>query len=401
MKQIIETKPKIVKDFSCVGGSCREHCCQGWKITLDKPSVRRYLNSKEIQISSIAKSAIKITKKNPANWGEIIFSTKNSNCPFMDDASLCSIQGKMGAEALSPTCSTFPRASRIYKNEIEKYLNLSCPEVTHLLINNKDSMSMSESTHIQKNFNNAPTLAIKDKVISLFCQNIFNISEGSVEVHVYAMVKFLMVAEKVESIENSIVQLESLYYTLADEIRSGRLQVELSGIKQNYALKINIISLMETFFLQKTSARGGHVMKGYITQLQQQLITKDESQSTDLAMEKILAGWKGVADKCFDADNYLFKNYFKYKLWAQGFPRSNELSMLSNLYLIVAEFYFIKALLSAHEVTTGSTDNDDIINVIYSFHSLSQHNQSIQQVFNEYIHKVRCGDNLSLLQLLI
>ena len=68
----------------------------------------------------------------------------------MDTEKLCSIHSAMGAQALSPTCSSFPRTNRVYKNEIEKSLNLSCPEVTRLLLNDRESMSMMESVIVQQ-----------------------------------------------------------------------------------------------------------------------------------------------------------------------------------------------------------------------------------------------------------
>ncbi len=401
MKNITITQPQFVTDFKCIGEACREHCCQGWNITFDKPSVNRYLNSKQLQIRTTAKAAIKITKKSPANWGEVIFSTKNSNCPFMDAAKLCSIHGILGAEALSTTCSTFPRTSRIYKNEIERSLNLSCPEVTRMLVSNKDAMALNQITDIQKNFNNAPALPLKDKIINLFCQNIFSIPVGSVEIHIYAIVKFLMVVEKIENIESGIGRLENAYHILADEIVNGKLQTELAGINQNYNLKSSIISLMQTFFKEKSHTRGGGVLQKYIEQLQQQLIGENELCSFNEIIQDIESSWLNVSEKCFDHDYYVFKNYFKYKFWQQGFPQRNGRSMLNNLYLIVAEFYFIKILLSTHELVNGSIEQDDIIDVIYSFHSTSQHNQTIQQIFHQHIEKVRCGDDLSLLQLLI
>ncbi|EPS2370964.1 hypothetical protein ACVCQP_000897 [Salmonella enterica subsp. enterica serovar Anatum] len=36
MKEITVTEPAFVTHFSCSGSACRDHCCKGWKITLDK-----------------------------------------------------------------------------------------------------------------------------------------------------------------------------------------------------------------------------------------------------------------------------------------------------------------------------------------------------------------------------
>lgn len=74
---------------------------------------------------------------------------------------------------------------------------------------------------------------------------------------------------------------------------------------------------------------------------------------------------------------------------------------LRSLYIIVAEYYFIKLLVAAHAKEQGAVHLDDLINVIYSFHSSSQHNKSVTEDFYRYIENVRMGDDLSLVSLLV
>lgn len=54
MKEITVTEPAFVTRFSCSGSACRDHCCKGWKITLDKTTVKKYLASKDTTIRTIA-----------------------------------------------------------------------------------------------------------------------------------------------------------------------------------------------------------------------------------------------------------------------------------------------------------------------------------------------------------
>ena len=139
----------------------------------------------------------------------------------------------------------------MYKNEIEKSLNLSCPEVTRLLLNDRESMSMMESVIVQQDANNAPMIDLKAKVINLFCQNIFSVEDVSVEEQVYAVVKFLMVAEKLDNLEENIGTLETVYFSLVNELVSGKIKTELGGFNQNYRLKFALISLIQSFFTKK------------------------------------------------------------------------------------------------------------------------------------------------------
>lgn len=71
MKEITVTEPAFVTHFSCSGSACRDHCCKGWKITLDKTTVKKYLASKDTAIRTIAQDHIILLKKNNSHWGEI------------------------------------------------------------------------------------------------------------------------------------------------------------------------------------------------------------------------------------------------------------------------------------------------------------------------------------------
>ena len=71
--------------------------------------------------------------------------------------------------------------------------------MTRLLLNDRESMAMMESISVQQDVNNAPAMDLKAKVINLFCQNLFSVEAVSVEEQVYAVVKFLMVAEKLQN----------------------------------------------------------------------------------------------------------------------------------------------------------------------------------------------------------
>lgn len=80
MKEITVTQPAFVTRFSCSGSACRDHCCKGWKITLDKTTVKKYLTSKDVTIREIAKNSIILLKKDPNNWGEIKLPSGTGSC---------------------------------------------------------------------------------------------------------------------------------------------------------------------------------------------------------------------------------------------------------------------------------------------------------------------------------
>lgn len=63
MQEITVTEPNFVSTFQCTGTQCRDHCCKGWNIHLDKATVNKYLSSKDDYIKKIAKENIILLKK--------------------------------------------------------------------------------------------------------------------------------------------------------------------------------------------------------------------------------------------------------------------------------------------------------------------------------------------------
>jgi len=38
--------PDYFPEFSCLGASCEDTCCAGWKVTVDKTTFQKYRNDK-------------------------------------------------------------------------------------------------------------------------------------------------------------------------------------------------------------------------------------------------------------------------------------------------------------------------------------------------------------------
>lgn len=63
MEQIVIVEPAFFSQFHCVGSACPAHCCKGWDIELDEPTVSRYLQSDKIEIRNIAVETVRFSMK--------------------------------------------------------------------------------------------------------------------------------------------------------------------------------------------------------------------------------------------------------------------------------------------------------------------------------------------------
>ena len=125
--------PNIAEEFVCKADKCSLTCCKGWNIVLDKKTYQLYKAD-----DSIAKNLSKKTG-NMSRCGEAFGSIKlkeDGFCSMLLDDGLCGVQARLGEQALSKTCNTFPRLPMNYANfEVLAYTP-SCPEVARLVIEN-------------------------------------------------------------------------------------------------------------------------------------------------------------------------------------------------------------------------------------------------------------------------
>lgn len=133
--------PNYMESFQCIGSDCEENCCHGWRVTIDKQTFKKYRTIEIRELNDKMKSVVVLSdsSNNAHDHAHIKLNDKGA-CPFLDEKSLCEIQGKLGSDYLSKTCQTYPR-NYIYKNDaISLYASLSCPEAARKALLAPDAM---------------------------------------------------------------------------------------------------------------------------------------------------------------------------------------------------------------------------------------------------------------------
>ena len=134
-KNCITLKHDKYEDFKCIGNKCKDNCCHGWGINIDKNTYKRYRNIKDKELLRYIKDGVEINKNsnNKYNYA-IIKNDKNGECPFLNQDGLCSVYSSLGEDYLSYTCTTYPRIINRVGDVREFSIALSCPEVARLLL---------------------------------------------------------------------------------------------------------------------------------------------------------------------------------------------------------------------------------------------------------------------------
>lgn len=139
--------PRYVSRFSCIGASCEDSCCAGWRVTIDKKTFTAYQQSTHPQLKPLFQSGVKRTRSQESdpNYAYMALDQETSACPLMQD-SLCSVQKHLDESYLSDTCFSYPRMTRQFAGGIEQSLMLSCPEAARQALLNPDAFDFVENT---------------------------------------------------------------------------------------------------------------------------------------------------------------------------------------------------------------------------------------------------------------
>ena len=135
-------KLDYMKKFSCIADRCPQTCCSGWTITIGKKNDRAYRSCTDSEIQKIANTSIRRLKNNRSSdrYSEIGLKTTDGSCAFLQDDKLCLIQARLGEEALSSTCSDYPRLELPLGEAKLQIGTLSCPEAARLSLLDDQAM---------------------------------------------------------------------------------------------------------------------------------------------------------------------------------------------------------------------------------------------------------------------
>ena len=130
--------PSYLNDFHCIASDCRDNCCIGWDVDIDKATFTKYENLEDEELLSRTKKYI--YKNKDAFNDNIDYACvkllSQKRCAFLNNKNLCMLQAKMGEEYLSNVCATYPRLINEIDGVKEYSATVSCEEAARLILFN-------------------------------------------------------------------------------------------------------------------------------------------------------------------------------------------------------------------------------------------------------------------------
>lgn len=379
-------------------------CCRGWTINIDKKTHQKYVLSSHAGIAAIAKENLILQRKGKSNYSRVRLNEKG-DCPFIDENKLCMVHRDLGEEALSHTCSTYPRSSTRYQDETRHTMTLSCPEVVRRVLFDPDAMLLQEQDELVARYKTnligqRQSVSQTQQVIHLFAWNLIQSPSRNIEENLMALAQFILCLQHVNfDLHNKFSEVENFYGALLNELQSGKSLIGSGNLANSNAMKYLALSVMGTN-VAKDSARDGFILEGH-----QQIAAylniagSDDAAELEAKFDKINQQWHKLCEDSCLSEPYVLRNYLLYKLYSSYFPGKNTATVMRQFYRVVLDFFYVKFILSVKSMQ-GEIDQQVVMKTIASLSEKTMHNSTIDARMDFAIDKINGGDDLSCLLLI-
>lgn len=379
-------------------------CCRGWTINIDKKTHQKYVLSLHAGIAAIAKENLILQRKGKSNYSRVRLNEKG-DCPFIDENKLCMVHRDLGEEALSHTCSTYPRSSTRYQDETRHTMTLSCPEVVRRVLFDPDAMLLQEQDELVARYKTnligqRQSVSQTQQVIHLFAWNLIQSPSRNIEENLMALAQFILCLQHVNfDLHNKFSEVENFYGALLNELQSGKSLIDSGNLTNSNAMKYLALSVMGTN-VAKDSARDGFILEGH-----QQIAAylniagSDDAAELEAKFDKINQQWHKLCEDSCLSEPYVLRNYLLYKLYSSYFPGKNTATVMRQFYRVVLDFFYVKFILSVKSMQ-GEIDQQVVMKTIASLSEKTMHNSTIDARMDFAIDKINGGDDLSCLLLI-
>lgn len=394
MKELLITQPDFMETFRCAGTACREHCCKNQHVILDRNRYQKYIKSPFSDIKRIAVTEITVTQTSLAAWANITPDSQG-NCPFLDEQQLCQIYKHIGANALSNSCASYPQVDHVYKNQKIKSMSLSCPEVTRQVLFSPNALTLRFSTINQYDYYKAPDIVTEERLVNRACAAIAVAgSRESIEENLWAISHFLQTHQVSHDVnKNKMVEIDQLRTELIAMVESGKAANALIREEGGPVISHELADYLRDFITQLPNVRGKMVLATYVYTLLDTPTNKLTGHNLKYLCQQQV--WSSAIDH-----NLVFRHYFLYRIHHDQLAMgSTSVTTMFNLQLI--DYFYLKLLISAHIVKNGQLIEDDVIDIVYSYHACRESTERASQQFIQQLTALAMREDFSILSLLV
>lgn len=374
-----------MKRFRCIGETCEDSCCKGWRVDIDKETYQKYRKIKGSNLANLLEKNVTRNRSNGSNtrYAKIKLDAEQS-CPLLDEKGLCQIHTEYGEEYLSEVCKTYPRMINRVNGVWEQSLTVSCPQAARLVLLNKEKMSFDQTVESVDGVNmlkkdiNADDMKLSGTInryfwelrvfsISLIQNRDYKIWERLVILGLfYNKLQELIDSKQIEIVPELIARY-SIY------IEQGAFKNELNNIPVEYAVQMKLIKeIADRRYLQGISnERYRQCFKEFLEGINYD----NESKEEEIAI-RYQEAYSTYYKPFMDENEYIWENYLVNYMFKNMFPIQDLRHVFESYMVMIIHYAMIKMNLIGVAAYHKELTTEIVIKVVQSFAKTVEHNDT-------------------------
>jgi hypothetical protein len=389
--------PAFYDEFQCIGSDCSDTCCAGWTISLSKKEHARYKNASSIKVRDIAKTKIQRFRGDGASdkFFSVMQLSESGACNFLDRKGLCVIQSEMGEDALSHTCSMYPRAITEGKNgsgwHYRKSLALSCPEAARLCLETATSISLSEVTmsadrpFLKKNYGVGSTGGLEESEYSAIERVMLGFSQNK---EWSTLQKYLGLTVFLRQLEASapagLAAVQGINVFNASKITNDAISTMETPLRTEDQMLVLVQFVRACFDAARLLAKDGRENKftGFLSSAHDNL--KDEDGTESLSVDKFESGLECVDNLILEAP-FLRDNFISSELMRKLRMCANFADIHKCIERVMVDWSIIRFVLACNVISImdQKEKKDMLVAIVAATCRAFEHNATLwDQIFS-------------------
>lgn len=408
-KKRIVLQPEYMKTFSCIGSSCEESCCTGWRVVLDKATYLKYKKTYDKELKPLFDKAVNRihNQKNDEAYGKIKMKA-NGRCPFLDEENLCKIQGNLGEEYLSNTCAIYPRYAYKVDGKLERSATMSCPEVARLALLNPRGIAFEQIEEdadirikIQNTFDTEGHLYLNKPQRYFWEIRLFSLS--LLQNRSYSLGERLIILgivyKKIEELclNNLAKDIPVMLETMSGIVEAGKPKEDLEKVPTNIQIQMRIAKE-----LTDEKVVRGVASKRYMECLKETLVGIDYKTEEKLGniLEKYEHNYHQYVLPYLEQKEYILENYLVNEYFKGLMPFGNYRSIWDSYIFLCVCYSMVKLHLIGMAGYHKGLNDELTLKLIQSFSRVVLHNNQYIQGIIELL-KANGYDSLACMAILV
>lgn len=378
-------------NFCCIQSDCEDTCCGGWGIVVDKHTYDKYRKCSDPELAPILERGIALIEGQRDENLYARIELVDGHCPLRTDDNRCRIHERLGANALSRTCATFPRAVSLVDGVLECSLYLSCPEAARKVLLDPNSMrSTSSGRGNALRFASPPSVDTGDQQYLAkpyeFFSAVRSLTVSIVENRRQPLwERLLILGLFCEHLDRTIAAGQSgevgrIAETYAKQIEAGLYMRAFQDVPNQPSVQIEFVTKWIDACLSEATANPR--FSTVYEQFKQGIGLMGDGASVDGAVNAYVQAYATWYQPFMAAHEHIFENCVLNYMLRTLFPFGPQKSLygeprpvFDHFVLLVTHYAILRSLMvgvAAHRTT--DFDEADIVTVVQSYAKAVEHN---------------------------